>query len=185
MCLYAWYIEGILPKGPYLPCVSMAGRVLSAGYHRYIKKTAWLEIVLIWWWNSVKMNFQGFMSECHLFMNIYLHCGADKDSLSLMMTSSNGNIIRITVSLCGEFTGHRWIPHTQRPVTRSFDVFLYVRLNKRLSKQSWGWWFETPSCPLWRHCNVLSAAIPYPCLDVLKLYLVADECILFTIFALG
>ena len=18
----------------------------------------------------------------------------------------------------------------------------------------WGWWFETPSCPLWRHCNV-------------------------------
>ena len=24
---------------------------------------------------------------------------------------------------------------------------------KRLSKQSWGWWFETPSCSLWRHCN--------------------------------
>ena len=22
-----------------------------------------------------------------------------------------------------------------------------------LSKQSWGWWFETPSRPLWRHCN--------------------------------
>ena len=30
------YIEGILPKGPYLPCVSMAGRALLAGYHRYI-----------------------------------------------------------------------------------------------------------------------------------------------------
>ena len=27
-------IEGILPKGPYLPCVSMAGRALLAGYHR-------------------------------------------------------------------------------------------------------------------------------------------------------
>ena len=25
--------------------------------------------------------------------------------------------------------------------------------NKRLSNQSWGWWFETPSRPLWRHCN--------------------------------
>ena len=37
----------------------------------------------------------------------------------------------------------------QRPVTRSFDVFF--DLNKRLSKHSWGWWFETP---LWRHCNV-------------------------------
>ena len=33
----------------------------------------------------------------------------------------------------------------QRPVTRSFDVFFDLRLNNRLSKQSWGWWFETPS----------------------------------------
>ena len=41
----------------------------------------------------------------------------------------------------------------QRPVTRSFDVFFDLRLNKRLSKQSWGWWFGTLSRPLWRHCN--------------------------------
>ena len=40
---------------------------------------------------------------------------------------------------------------TQRPVTRSFDVFFDLRLNKRLSKQWRGWWFETLSCPLWRH----------------------------------
>ena len=31
----------------------------------------------------------------------------------------------------------------QRPVTRSFDVFFDLRLNKRSSKQEWGWWFET------------------------------------------
>ena len=43
---------------------------------------------------------------------------------------------------------------TQRPVTRSFDGFFDLRLNKRLSKQSWGWWFETLSRPLWRHSNV-------------------------------
>ena len=42
---------------------------------------------------------------------------------------------------------------SQRPMTRSFDVFFYLRLNKRLSKQGWGWWFETLSRPLWRHCN--------------------------------
>ena len=42
---------------------------------------------------------------------------------------------------------------TQRPVTRSCDVFFDLRMNKRLSKQSWGWWFETLSCPLWRQCN--------------------------------
>ena len=41
----------------------------------------------------------------------------------------------------------------QRPVTRSFDVFFDLRLNKRLSKQSWGWWFEMSSRPLWRHFN--------------------------------
>ena len=43
---------------------------------------------------------------------------------------------------------------TQRPVTRSFDVYFDLRPNKRLSKQSWGWWFETLSWSLWRHCNV-------------------------------
>ena len=43
----------------------------------------------------------------------------------------------------------------QRPMTRSFDVFFDLHLNKRLSKQSWGWWFETLSCPLWRHRNVI------------------------------
>ena len=42
---------------------------------------------------------------------------------------------------------------TQRPVTRSFDVVFDQRPNKRLSKQSRGWWFETPSRPFWRHRN--------------------------------
>ena len=41
----------------------------------------------------------------------------------------------------------------QRPVTRRFDVFFDMRPNKRLSKQSWGWWFETSSRSLWRHRN--------------------------------
>ena len=30
-----------------------------------------------------------------------------------MMTSSNGNIFRVTGHLCGEFTDPRWIPHTK------------------------------------------------------------------------
>ena len=68
----------------------------------------------------------------------------------LSKTWWNANIFRVTGPLCGEFTGHRWIP-AQRPVTRSFDVFFDLRLIKRLSTQSRGWWFETPSRPLWRH----------------------------------
>ena len=46
----------------------------------------------------------------------------------------------------------------QSPVTRTFDVFFDLPLNKPLSKQSWGWWFETLSPPLWRHCNDLLRA---------------------------
>ena len=74
----------------------------------------------------------------------------------LMMTSSNGNIFRATGHLCEEFTGPGEFP-AQKPVTRSFGFFFfYLSLNKRLSKQSRVWWFETQSRPLWRHCNVLS-----------------------------
>ena len=43
-------------------------------------------------------------------------------------------------------------PHKE-PVARIFDTFFDLRLNKRLSKQTWGWWVETPLHPLWHHCN--------------------------------
>ena len=69
-----------------------------------------------------------------------------------MMTSSNEIIFRGTGPLCGEFTGPGDFP-AQRPVTRSFDVFFDLRLNKRLGKQLWGWWFETPLWSLWHLCN--------------------------------
>ena len=49
-----------------------------------------------------------------------------------MMTSSNGYIFRVTGPLCGEFTGPGDFP-TQRRVTRSFEVFFDLRLNKMLS----------------------------------------------------
>ena len=59
-----------------------------------------------------------------------------------MMTSSNGKFSAL-LGLCawnspvtGEFPA-------QRPVTQSFDVFIDLRLKKRLSKLPWGWWFET------------------------------------------
>ena len=79
---------------------------------------------------------------------------------AIMMTSSNGNIFRITglcvwnlLAFCvGNSTVTSKFP-TQRLVTQSFDVFFDLCLNKTLSKQSWGWWFETPSCSSWCHCN--------------------------------
>ena len=46
---------------------------------------------------------------------------------------------------------------SQRPVTRSFDVFFDLRLKNRLSKHWNRWWFENPSRSLWRHCNEYDA----------------------------
>ena len=66
------------------------------------------------------------------------------ETLSALLAICAGNS-----PIPGEFSA-------QRPVTRSIDVFIDLRLNKRLSKQSWGWWFETLSHPLWRHSNVHS-----------------------------
>ena len=73
----------------------------------------------------------------------------------IMMTSSNGDIFRVTGPLCGEFTDTGEFP-AQMPVTRSFDVFFDLRPNKRLNKHPWVWWFETPLWSLWCQCNVLS-----------------------------
>ena len=68
------------------------------------------------------------------------------------MTSSNGNIFRVTGPLLGESTGHRWIP-----ITKASDAelwcFSWSVLEQTLSKQSRRRWFETPSRLLWRHCN--------------------------------
>ena len=59
-----------------------------------------------------------------------------------MITSSNGKIFRVTALCAGNSPVTDEFP-AQRPVTRSFDVPFDVRLNIRLSKQSWGRWFET------------------------------------------
>ena len=99
-------------------------------------------------------------SECDVFRCKHAHIGSSKGTsnaqkgvgIYIMMTSSNRNTGRVTGHLCGEFTGPGEFP-TQRPVTRNCDVFFDLRPNKLLNKQSWGWWFETPSRPLWRHRN--------------------------------
>ena len=75
------------------------------------------------------------------------------NDVMIMMTWSNGNILRLIGSLCGEFTGHRWIPLAKVSDAELWYFLFDLHLNKRLSKQSWGWWFEMPWRSLWRHCN--------------------------------
>ena len=68
------------------------------------------------------------------------------------MTSSNGNFFALLALCAGNSPVTVEFP-AQRPVTRSFDVFFHLCLNKWLKKLSWGWWVGTPSRSLWRHCN--------------------------------
>ena len=57
------------------------------------------------------------------------------------MTSSNGDISAI-LAICEGNSPVACEFATQRRVTRSFDIIFDLRLNKRLSKQSWGWWLR-------------------------------------------
>ena len=92
----------------------------------------------------------------HIFSNV-IKGPISFEYLLFMMTSSSGQFFALLAICAGNSPVTGEFP-TQRPVTRSFDVFVDLRLNKRTSKQSWGWRVEKPSRPLWRHCDVLVQA---------------------------
>ena len=90
-------------------------------------------------------------------MTLWCH---NMDTLSALLTLYEWNpphddvikweYFRVTGPLCGEFTGHRWIPLTKAS-DAELCCFFDLCLNKPFSKQSWGWWFERPSRALWRN----------------------------------
>ena len=90
-----------------------------------------------------------------LFQRIFESCSI---TMILMhhspMTSSNGTIYTLLALCAGHSPVTGKFP-SQSPVTHSFDAFFDLRRNKRLSKQSRRWWFETSPCSLRRHCNAL------------------------------
>ena len=67
---------------------------------------------------------------------------------SASLASSAGNS-----PVTGEFPA-------QRPVTRSFGVFINLRLKQQLSKQRRRRWFETSSRSSWRHCSEWEPKFP-------------------------
>ena len=48
------------------------------------------------------------------------------DGALCTMTSSNGNIFRVTGLLCGEFTGHRWIPRQWRGALMFYLISAWI-----------------------------------------------------------
>ena len=88
-------------------------------------------------WNKLWCHHALFTRICHArnFQSHKFMRAEQKNAIDrswIMMTSSNGNIFRVTGPLCGEFTGHPWNPLTEA-VTRSFGIFFDLCLNKRLT----------------------------------------------------
>ena len=87
---------------------------------------------------KLRLRLQGFLSRNNGKMAWWRQ---QMETFSALLANGAGNS-----PITGEFPA-------QRQVTLSFDVFLDLRLSKRLGKQRRGRWFDTPSHPLWRHCN--------------------------------
>ena len=92
--------------------------------------TAYLNYCSILRRSRVATRHDNFLQNNHNIHPLSRPCGQDRT------TSSNGNILLVAGPLCGE-------------LTRSFDIFFDLRLNKWLSKQSWRWWFEAPLWPFY------------------------------------
>ena len=82
--------------------------------HHIYDTTLWLVAIKIRRWH-------------HLLASLHVLILSLSRGIIYMMTSSNGNIFRVTGPLCGEVTSHGWIPCTKASGA-NFDVFFDLRL---------------------------------------------------------
>ena len=87
----------------------------------------WLTFITRPQWVNRARQLVGIMLISHIFYSVsgyyYIHLPFNDQT---MITSSNGNICRITGLLCGEFTGHRWIPHTKANDAELWYFLIYA-----------------------------------------------------------
>ena len=94
------------------------------------------------WWCDFLCDWSG----CQVLLTDGLTLWSLNTCCGIMMTSSNGNVFRLTGPLCGEFTGHWWIP-----LTKASDSELWCFLWSAL----WinGWVNNREAGDLRRHCT--------------------------------
>ena len=100
-----------------------------------------------------KSNFQANMKVIGFDKKTNMHCAWPSIALNYIWWRHEMETFSALLALCAGNSPVTSEFPSQRQVASSFDVFFDLHLNKWLSKQSRGWWFETPSCSLWRHCN--------------------------------
>ena len=145
-----------------IPCEVVSIVIISWAHPRIWKRT----ITCLYFERYIAHTFLGDMRDLDLCRVKYQHecqrkhfriwgCDFSKYIFIIclrLMTSSNDNISALLAPSAGnspvtcEFS-------SQKPMTRSFDVFFDLGLNKRLNKHFRRWWFETPPCSLLSHCN--------------------------------
>ena len=130
----------------------------SVDWRRLVK--CYLENVL-----DNDFNWRVFIS-CRCWIYVWIVCKHRTDQIAWLRHNRRTgylhdcvikwNIFRVTGPLCEELTGHRSpVNYPHKGQWRGVSIFsLNCALTNRFSKQSWCWWFETPSRSLWRHCNV-------------------------------
>ena len=135
--------------------------MLTDYYNNYFHVVKWRTIWCVsLQWRHLRGKASSFTTYSIVCSNESFRASNEEMSLHIItsscigvITSPTGNISRVTGHFCGEFTGDRWIPRTKASGAELWCSLCDLRLNKRLSKQSWGWWFETKSGLLWRHRN--------------------------------
>ena len=85
-----------------------------------------ISIIEIWCLNFVmSSNICLWFVLCYILQSYTCTCQTVETNHH-MMTSSNGNTFCVTGPLCGESTGHRWIPHAKVSGAELWCFFLFA-----------------------------------------------------------
>ena len=139
-------------------------KVLKLSHHKALCLQVWLIPLQLAWANrhtNVTSNKGGRYVDFHLPTRVHIYRSWDRDqSPELYEIDVNSwwrHQMETFFALLALCAGNSPVTDefpSERPVTRSFYIFFNLHMNKQLSKQWTGRWFETPLRSLWRNCNV-------------------------------
>ena len=110
-----------------------------------------METFRLWFLMPLEYDFSNLWVRAHFSTALFISNFFHKQALCCAQTTVLIELLwwrhqmETFSALLAIYAGNSPVPGelpAQRPVTRSFHVFFDLRLNKSLSKQSWGWWLR-------------------------------------------
>ena len=114
-----WVSPTFLSSTMVANCLALFFNVPTADLLCIMKSCDWLEVDVLVNVDGIlvfgKFSWRIIQGSTNDYFNARPRSVVDRSQsrIHFMMTSSNGNIFRVTGPLCGEFTGNRWIPRTK------------------------------------------------------------------------